>query len=402
MNILEIVKLSIKNLFSFKFRSFLTMLGIIIGISSVVILSSLGSGFQQKIVGDIDNTLGNLIGVDINRKYIASNKVKKNELFTKLDVTNILNLGEFEVVDLSTVTNLVEKSTKKNVVVYGGGNNYIDVYDKKITKGIRFIENSANTILISKNTENNLFKGKNPIGQKISLVVNELRTDKYTVIGVYDGFFDKQAELFGSAGFPFEVVVEKGVVEKYNNNLTNTFYEIVVRPKKNGDTKKQIEVLKKYLKTKSDKDDFYRVAPLSKNLSEIKDTINKVSIFINLVAGVAIVVGGIGVMNIMLVSVKERITEIGLRKAIGAKNRDIMVQFLIETIIITLIGGLIGIILGYTIALTIGKFLRVLPILELKIVVISFVISSLTGLIFGIYPAKQASKLSPMEALRKD
>lgn len=107
-------------------------------------------------------------------------------------------------------------------------------------------------------------------------------------------------------------------------------------------------------------------------------------------------------MNIMLVSVKERITEIGLRKAIGAKNKQIITQFLIETIILTLIGGIIGIIFGFTLALLLGIPLKVFPILQFKTVLIAFIVSTITGLIFGIYPAKQAAKLSPMEALRKE
>ncbi len=123
---------------------------------------------------------------------------------------------------------------------------------------------------------------------------------------------------------------------------------------------------------------------------------------ISLVADISLIVGGIGVMNIMLVSVNERITEIGLRKAIGAKNKDILLQFLIESMILTVIGGIIGVTFGFLLANLIGFVVNIKPVLEFKALMTSVVLSSSIGLIFGIYPARQASKLSPMEALRKE
>ena len=123
---------------------------------------------------------------------------------------------------------------------------------------------------------------------------------------------------------------------------------------------------------------------------------------ISLIASISLIVGGIGVMNIMLVSVNERITEIGLRKAIGAKNKDILLQFLIESMILTVIGGIIGVTFGFLLANLIGFVVNIKPVLEFKALMTSVVLSSSIGLIFGIYPARQASKLSPMEALRKE
>lgn len=402
MNILEIIKLSIQNLFSFKFRSFLTMLGIIIGISSVVILSSLGSGFQAKMVGDLKDSFSSLINVSINQKYLNESKYKSSELFTKNDEKLILNMSEFEYVDVSNTTTLLEDKTSKYTMVYGGGNKYLKVYGKEIIRGVKFIEGKENLAIISENTEKKLFKGKSAIGQEITLnYFSKKRAGKFIIIGVYNGNFDKQAEVFGD-NIPLEIILSMEAVDKFTNNKLKKYTEIIIKPKNSDNLKYKIDLIKKYLETKSNKKDMYTVKPLSQELDKVLGILNKLSLFINLVASVAIIVGGIGVMNIMLVSVKERITEIGLRKAIGAKNRDILIQYLIETVIITLIGGLIGIILGYLISIIIGSFVNVMPILEIKIIVISFIISSLTGLIFGIYPARQASKLSPMEALRKE
>ena len=163
-----------------------------------------------------------------------------------------------------------------------------------------------------------------------------------------------------------------------------------------------VNVLKGYLKAKSGQDDLYKISLVSDELKEVTGILNKISIFISFIAGISLLVGGIGVMNIMLVSVTERISEIGLRKAIGAKNKHILLQFLIESIILTLTGGLIGLTIGYGLASIIGIFLHIIPILKISVLIMSLTVSMGTGLIFGIYPARKASKLSPMEALRSE
>ena len=157
-----------------------------------------------------------------------------------------------------------------------------------------------------------------------------------------------------------------------------------------------------YLKTRGSSTDTYRVSSLSQGLSQFNNILNMITLFISGVAAISLFVGGIGVMNIMLVSVTERIREVGLRKAIGAKTKDILVQFLIESIILTFFGGIIGIITGYGMALLIGMLVHVSPILSPFIVIICITVSTITGLVFGVYPAKKAAALDPMVALRVD
>nr|MBP7725713.1 FtsX-like permease family protein [Leptotrichiaceae bacterium] len=140
----------------------------------------------------------------------------------------------------------------------------------------------------------------------------------------------------------------------------------------------------------------------SQGLDQFNNILNMLSLFISGVAAISLFVGGIGVMNIMLVSVTERIREVGLRKAIGAKTKDILTQFLIEAVLLTFLGGIIGVLFGYGGALLIGLFINTTPILNPIVVIVSLLVSTMTGLIFGVYPAKKAASLDPIEALRVD
>ena len=148
--------------------------------------------------------------------------------------------------------------------------------------------------------------------------------------------------------------------------------------------------------------DTYSVSSSSQGLDQFNNILNMLSLFISGVAAISLFVGGIGVMNIMLVSVTERIREVGLRKAIGAKTKDILTQFLIEAVLLTFLGGIIGVLFGYGGALLIGLFINTTPILNPIVVIVSLLVSTMTGLIFGVYPAKKAASLDPIEALRVD
>ena len=148
--------------------------------------------------------------------------------------------------------------------------------------------------------------------------------------------------------------------------------------------------------------DKYNVRSESSGLDQFNNILNMVTLFISGVAGISLFVGGIGVMNIMLVSVTERIREVGLRKALGARTKDILVQFLIEAVILTFFGGIIGVAIGYSLALLIGMFIKTSPVLSPGVVSVCIFVSTMIGLVFGVYPAKKAATLEPMEAVRTD
>lgn len=403
MDILEIFKLSIENLLNFKLRSFLTMLGIIIGIGSVVLISSIGAGFQRKLLSDVTTTLDNIIQVEFNPKYSSIKKSEK-ELFNIDDIENFSKLPSIDSAAGINGFSATEQKTGSYTYVSLASKYYYKLMLPNITKGRYFTSNEISSgsevALLDRKSATRLFGNETfAIGNQVT-ITNENQKYTFTIIGLTKELGEDISSTFGDTS------IRLTVPEKYGSqNLgisSNTYSELLVKAKnKNNLTKAQNEI-KQYLKLKTNKDDLYKLQPLKEQTKQITGILDKISIFIVFIASISIIVGGIGVMNIMLVSVKERITEIGLRKAIGAKNKQIITQFLIETIVLTLIGGIIGIIFGFTLALLLGIPLKVFPILQFKTVLIAFIVSTITGLIFGIYPAKQAAKLSPMEALRKE
>lgn len=405
MNYIEIIKLAFDNLISHKFRSILTMIGIIVGISSVVLISSLGAGFQSSILSDAEVVTKNLLEINFDKKYQVSNDKKSVDFLTDYDLENIKKLNGVKNVAPVIQDAGLETKTNKYTLIQGIDKNSKEMFKQVLVKGRNFLDDEYNSYnnsaIISSATAKEVFKNTDPIGKEIAVKSFDGNSIKrYYVIGVWKIKNSKEdgPDLFNK--YDIYVPIEK---VKYDLGIKNDLYSnflVEVKNEKNIDRTKKL--IKLYLDRRGRKKDIYEVKASSEDVKQVSSILDKLSIFISLIASISIIVGGIGVMNIMLVTIKERVTEIGLRKAIGAKNKDILNQFILETMIICIVGGIIGIVLGYGIAFIIGIFVNVVPILSIKVLIVSLIVSSLTGFVFGLYPAKQASKLSPMEALRKD
>lgn len=394
MDIWELVKLSIKSLFSFKVRSFLTMLGIIVGIASVVLISSVGAGFQNNLLGDLTKSLTKIVEVDIDQKKLAKTTINRDFYFKENDLEIIEQLPNIDTAFFETQ---LQGITDDEIYVGARGVNdeNLNAYSYRVDYGRKITEeeykSKAEVAIMDYDSAVRTYGSpENALGKVLNFSDFDGYPYAYTIVGV-----TQKPEQVSAIPQPVINIFVPVDAQEYNSGFTF---------KVNDETKmtETVNILKSYLKAKTGQDDLYKISLVSDQLKEVTGILNKISIFISFIAGISLLVGGIGVMNIMLVSVTERISEIGLRKAIGAKNKHILLQFLIESVILTLTGGLIGLSLGYALASIVGIFLHIIPILKISVLIMSLTVSMGTGLIFGIYPARKASKLSPMEALRSE
>ena len=403
MDFMELLKLSVSNLFSYKVRSFLTMLGIIIGISSVIMMSSLGAGVKENITGDL-NKLG-VSNFEISIDTSPGQTYKSQDLLTQKDIKELKNIEGVEAVTPTSSTFARLSSNDGSDKMFTGTGvteDYFKISNYTIIKGRKFLPNEyrkdGKYVIIDNTTSDQLFPGENPIGKKLTLNFRK-NSQIVTIVGV---FKNPYASLGGGDQMPAMGLLPNNYLNHLEGNEQNKYTALQVKTTDANEMARIMEIVKEKMKTRGSEPNVYNVNSTSQGLDEFNNILNMLSLFISGVAAISLFVGGIGVMNIMLVSVTERIREVGLRKAIGAKTIHILIQFLIEAVILTFFGGIIGVVIGYSLALLVGMFIQTSPILSPVIVFACIFVSTMIGLVFGVYPAKKAAALEPMEALRTD
>ncbi|WP_027622998.1 ABC transporter permease [Clostridium lundense] len=388
MKLRKLFKMALSSVWNNKMRSFLTMLGIIIGISSVIVLVGIGEGTKAQVTAQIEKLGTNLITVSITgNKTKSISDEELNELKTKPGIKEIspsLSGGNVNVKagDKSSTTTL-EGTTP----------NYLEIRKMSISSGRfinnRDIENRFKVAVIGVETANNIFGTTNVVGK--NMYVNGI---EFTVVGVL------QSQGSSSAGSSDDkIILPISTAQRLlKTTEIKTFY---IEAESKDKVSEAMSYLQLFLNKKYDNNTRnYRIFDQTSLLQTANSTTESLTTMLGGIAAISLIVGGIGIMNIMLVSVIERTREIGIRKAIGAKRSSILLQFLIEAGSISSLGGVLGVLLGFLAAFIAQNMFKMTIVISNNVVIGSFIFSVLVGLVFGIYPANKASKLNPIDALR--
>jgi putative ABC transport system permease protein len=404
MNILDLLKIAYKALLRNKTRALLTMLGIIIGIASVIAMVSLGQSSSKSINDQVSSMGTNLIMVMRASQRQGGVNIGSGNVQTLVekDVEAILQKASY-VAEASPVVNtggqLVYGSNNWPGSVRGGNPSYLSINKYEVENGINFTERDVRTsnkvCLIGKTVVDNLFpNGEDPIGKSIRF--NKI---PFKIIGVLASKGQNQMgqDQDDIVIAPFTTVQKRILAINYIHMIVaSAVSEDKVEP-----ATEQIEnILREQHKLHSGQDDDFQVRTQQEMLSMMDSISGFLTTLLAAIASISLIVGGIGIMNIMYVTVTERTKEIGLRMSIGAHNKDILLQFLCESTILSLIGGIIGILLGLLLSFLASSMLNWPFIVSTSAVGISFLVCAATGIFFGWYPAKKAASLDPITALR--
>jgi len=404
--IFRILRVSLRALGRNKMRTFLTMLGIIIGVGAVIAMVSIGTGAKAAVEDRFSAMGQNLLFVTGASRRVQGvhSGFGGFQTLTIEDAAAILE--RCPAVDavspsVSTQAQVVYLNKNWRTSIQGTGERYPDVRKWEIESGIYFdethIRSAAKVCILGADVKKNLFEDEDPLGVTI-----RIKKVPFTVIGVLKS--KGQSGGFGSRDDQICVPYTTCMKRLQTTQFLSMIDISAVSPTQTAQAKQQIlELLRDRHRIAPGSDDDFQVQDMSEIADSAEESMKILTIFLGSVASISLLVGGIGIMNIMLVSVTERIREIGIRMSIGARERDILLQFLAEAIVLSFVGGLLGIALGVGVSKIlhfISLFTTIKTVVSPGWVLGAFLISGSIGVFFGFYPARKASKLDPIEALR--
>jgi putative ABC transport system permease protein len=404
MNYSNLFRIAVRALVRNKMRAFLTMLGIIIGVASVIAMLAIGEGSKQKIRGQISSMGTNMVMVmpNMQRRGGVSLGSSSSMALKYSDVIALRN----EATSISLVSPEVRANgqviyTNQNTqtTIYGVSEEYLSIKKLEVQSGRFFNANETKSLakvcILGQTVVENLFgAGADPVGFSI-----RIKNLPFLIIGVLkdkgeSGMGQDQDDLILA---PYTTVQRRLAAIDYINGI----YASAISEEKSADAIKETEeILRRTHKLKESAENDFRVMSQTELLNTVSSITDIMTYLLGAIAGISLLVGGIGIMNIMLVSVTERTREIGLRMSVGGRSRDIMRQFLTESIILSILGGVLGVIFGYLLARLAGSLMSSQAIVKTQSVVLAFIVCFIIGVFFGWYPARKAANLNPIDALR--
>jgi putative ABC transport system permease protein len=394
-------------LYTHKLRSFLTMLGVVIGVASVIALMSIGRGAEAQILSNIQSLGSNLITVQPGSFTFGGVRGGMSQTLTINDSEAIAEQvpGIIAVApSYSSSLQLVVGSKNTNSSVIGTTPEYMDVNNLKIASGAFFsaaeYQSNSKVVVLGSNIADTLFPNTNPVGQQIRMGTIIVR-----VIGVLESKGTSFRSSDDAVYIPL-TAMQQTVAQPRTARGDRIISSISLTVSDESQTQNVIDIITSLLRTRhqlaATADNDFNIQSVEELASTLTETIGTLTLLLGAIAAISLLVGGIGVMNIMLVSVLERTREIGIRKALGARDSDIWSQFLIEAALLTFMGGLIGIAAGWGVSYLVNHLEIIATLVTPDIVILAVSVSVGIGLFFGFYPAWNASRLNPIEALRSE
>lgn len=402
MMVLEMLSEAKISLSSYKMRSSLTILGVIIGVAAVVLMVAIGTGVQNQINDKFSSMGSNMLIVTPGS---AKSKGVRGGAMQTLTSTDAIAMRKLTFVDKVAYSNsfssqVIAGQNNTSSTINGVTEDYFAIMDIDMASGKFFsekdYERATSSVILGNTVAEELFGEENPIGTNV-----RIKNTAFTIVGVLEesgasGRSNPDEEIY----VPFKTLALRLSAPKFPKSVRQVNVTVETEEYLEYVENKITKLLRKNHKLRDSQDDDFRIMNMTELANTVKETTQLFVILLASIASISLLVGSIGIMNMMLVSVTERTKEIGLRKSIGAHKKDILNQFLYEALIISFVGSFVGFVIGSVIALIVGSMFDLATSISLFSVVLSIVVSVVVGIASGLFPAIKASKLSPIDALR--